>query len=99
MSWQCPSCGFTLNDDGSIRCHCGHEKDRVDQSVVATDSSSSSLLIDQVKAELENISSPKKSLPQKIIIFLISIFVFANLGTFGKFYNRCACPCWCDSFP
>lgn len=80
MSWQCPSCGFTHNEDGSIRCHCGHEKDRVDQSVVATDSSSSSLLIDQVKAELENISSPKKSLPQKIIIFLLSIFVFANLG-------------------
>lgn len=80
MSWQCPSCGLTNNDDGSIRCLCGHEKDPVDQSAVTTDSSSSSPLIDQVKAALENNSSPKKSLPQKIVILLISIFIFANLG-------------------
>lgn len=25
MSWQCPSCGFDGNDDGTLRCSCGHE--------------------------------------------------------------------------
>ncbi len=80
MSWQCPSCGFANNEDGNIRCLCGHEKDRVDKSEVATYSASSAPLIKQVKAKLANISTTKKSLPQKIVILLISIFIFANLG-------------------
>ena len=25
MSWQCSSCGFDGNDDGTLRCSCGHE--------------------------------------------------------------------------
>jgi len=25
VSWQCPSCGFDGNDDGTLRCTCGHE--------------------------------------------------------------------------
>jgi len=25
MAWDCPSCGFSGNDDASIRCSCGHE--------------------------------------------------------------------------
>lgn len=25
MPWQCSSCGFDGNDDGTLRCSCGHE--------------------------------------------------------------------------
>lgn len=25
MAWDCPACGFNGNDDGTVRCSCGHE--------------------------------------------------------------------------
>ncbi|GFE59273.1 DUF2569 family protein [Geobacter sp. AOG1] len=25
MAWDCPSCGYTGNDDETLRCSCGHE--------------------------------------------------------------------------
>ncbi|MBU4054163.1 MAG: hypothetical protein KKA41_07310 [Proteobacteria bacterium] len=59
MSWACPMCGFGNNDDGMVRCICGHE-------MMDTPSSGGGTAVLSLPNEMQSITGSEAITPQDV---------------------------------